>query len=465
MARTPWVLDGRGIAYKVKNAGGLKNWRSDASIECPKCNYIISNAHVSQEWPGLPAGVKFDPSDQELLEHLAAKVGVGNVKPHAFINEFIITLEENNGICYTHPENLPGVKKDGGSIHFFHKTIKAYTTGGRKRRKIASDVHGGEQVGWHKTGKTKPIIENGIQKGCKKIMVLYVKGSKAEKTNWVMHQYHLGIEEDEREGEFVVSKVFYQQQSKCDRSDPDIAQDDARTSTSKGDPLTPKTSTPLPPRSKPPHACLNVIKEEEAPQAAFLHATIHPFSKGYDTQYDSQKYIWNASLEDSIWPAGESQFLEDSQELMNHSLFCSEMFENQYCQQSVEANNSMLGLAECGRIVNNESKLCEEDVGPPNSLPKSCEDGVEASVPKSCQESVEANNSMDGLSKCTDSTNSEPEKELNTHIDPALANIELDTPPDGLITFSQFSSSQEQDTESLLGWINSELGLVESQSQ
>lgn len=63
---------------------------------------------VSLEWPGLPAGVKFDPSDQELLEHLAGKVGLDNSKSHMFIDEFIPTLEEDQGICYTHPENLPG---------------------------------------------------------------------------------------------------------------------------------------------------------------------------------------------------------------------------------------------------------------------------------------------------------------------------------------------------------------------
>lgn len=63
---------------------------------------------VSLEWPGLPAGVKFDPSDVELVEHLAGKVGHGNSKPHVFIDEFIPTLEGDEGICYTHPENLPG---------------------------------------------------------------------------------------------------------------------------------------------------------------------------------------------------------------------------------------------------------------------------------------------------------------------------------------------------------------------
>lgn len=63
---------------------------------------------VSPEWPGFPVGVKFDPSDAELLEHLAAKCGLENTEPHLFIHEFIPTIEGDQGICYTHPENLPG---------------------------------------------------------------------------------------------------------------------------------------------------------------------------------------------------------------------------------------------------------------------------------------------------------------------------------------------------------------------
>lgn len=59
-------------------------------------------------WPGLPRGVKFDPSDQEIILHLLAKVGIGEPKPHPFINEFIPTVSEDDGICYTHPQKLPG---------------------------------------------------------------------------------------------------------------------------------------------------------------------------------------------------------------------------------------------------------------------------------------------------------------------------------------------------------------------
>lgn len=71
---------------------------------------MFFSSKVAHEWPGLPAGVKFDPSDAQLLEHLAAKCGVGDVKPHTFIDEFIPTLETDKGICYTHPKDLPGEK-------------------------------------------------------------------------------------------------------------------------------------------------------------------------------------------------------------------------------------------------------------------------------------------------------------------------------------------------------------------
>ena len=59
---------------------------------------------------GLPAGVKFDPTDQELIEHLQAKVRPGSVAApsHPLIDDFIPTIEGEDGICYTHPEKLPG---------------------------------------------------------------------------------------------------------------------------------------------------------------------------------------------------------------------------------------------------------------------------------------------------------------------------------------------------------------------
>ena len=65
-------------------------------------------ATTIQDLPGLPAGVKFDPTDQELLEHLEGKARPDTRKLHPLIDEFIPAIEGENGICYTHPERLPG---------------------------------------------------------------------------------------------------------------------------------------------------------------------------------------------------------------------------------------------------------------------------------------------------------------------------------------------------------------------
>ncbi|KAJ8541872.1 hypothetical protein K7X08_016738 [Anisodus acutangulus] len=192
----------------------LEEHQSCGSKQCPGCGHKLEG---KPDWVGLPAGVKFDPTDQELIEHLEAKVVAKESKSHPLIDEFIPTIEGEDGICYTHPEKLPGVTRDGLSRHFFHRPSKAYTTGTRKRRKIQTecqDLQGGE-TRWHKTGKTRPVMVNGKQRGCKKILVLYTnfgKNRKPEKTNWVMHQYHLGQHEEEKEGELVVSKIFYQTQ-------------------------------------------------------------------------------------------------------------------------------------------------------------------------------------------------------------------------------------------------------------
>lgn len=70
---------------------------------------ILYFVQVADEWPGLPIGVKFDPSDQEIIWHLLAKSGLEGLRLHPFIDEFIPTIDEEDGICYTHPQNLPGM--------------------------------------------------------------------------------------------------------------------------------------------------------------------------------------------------------------------------------------------------------------------------------------------------------------------------------------------------------------------
>ncbi|KAK7310002.1 hypothetical protein RJT34_07186 [Clitoria ternatea] len=352
MAGPAWVVDKSRIATKIKTASAACApekviWKSNPTKACPNCQHAIDNSDVAQEWPGLPKGVKFDPSDQEIIWHLLAKVGVENSKPHPFIDEFISTLED--GICYTHPQNLSGVKQDGSSSHFFHRAIKAYNTGSRKRRKVQDQDFG--DVRWHKTGRTKPVILNGVQKGCKKIMVLYVsnvRGAKAEKTNWVMHQYHLGTEEDEKDGEYVISKVFYQQpQVKLgDKEDQDVPEATETTETTeativKVDPVTPKSVTPEPPYNErqcadvdlgpethnipqlPQTDCLDDI-QADCVELVEIDQSMVEIQHNEET--DNKE---NNAEEGQRWWDSESQHLLDSQQLVEALSLCEDLLHSQ----------------------------------------------------------------------------------------------------------------------------------------
>lgn len=63
---------------------------------------------LTTPWPGLPKGVKFEPTDEEVIQHLEAKCGIDGLKPHLLIQDFICSVTEDVGINYTHPQNLPG---------------------------------------------------------------------------------------------------------------------------------------------------------------------------------------------------------------------------------------------------------------------------------------------------------------------------------------------------------------------
>lgn len=357
MAGTSWLVDKSRIATKIKSASGACDpdkviWKSNPTRACPSCQHIIDNSDVAQEWPGLPKGVKFDPSDQDIICHLLAKVGVGNSRSHPFIDEFITSLEVDDGICYTHPKHLPGVNQDGSASHFFHRAIKAYNTGNRKRRKILGQDF--SDVRWHKTGRTKPVMLNGLQKGCKKILVLYMsKGGKAEKTNWVMHQYHLGTQEDEKEGEYVVSKIFYQQQhvKSGDKDDLDIpastlgipeSTENIEATAAQVHPVTPKSVTPDPPCNKRPHSNVDVgLESHFIPQHPSADCVEDVSQAGEEPKTDIPKeeaQICDEGIdndedddanEEQKWWESESQHLLNSQQLVEALSLCEDLLHSQ----------------------------------------------------------------------------------------------------------------------------------------
>jgi hypothetical protein len=113
MAGRSWLIDSNRIATKIMSASASSDprqvvWKSNPSRHCPKCQHVIDNSDVVDDWPGLPRGVKFDPSDPEIIWHLLAKSGLSGLSSHPFIDEFIPTVNQDDGICYTHPKNLPG---------------------------------------------------------------------------------------------------------------------------------------------------------------------------------------------------------------------------------------------------------------------------------------------------------------------------------------------------------------------
>ncbi|KAL6634672.1 hypothetical protein ACP70R_027343 [Stipagrostis hirtigluma subsp. patula] len=385
MARS-WFITARGFAKKIRYATHCANRRiselgAEAQTECPKCKHVLDNSDVTVLWPGLPAGVKFDPSDLELLEHLEQKIGLGDAQPHVFIDEFIPTVESDEGICYSHPENLPGMKKDGSSTHFFHRVSNAYGCGQRKRRRIVSCSDTSipdEHVRWHKTGRSKAVYDNGVKKGWKKIMVLYKtlqRGGKPERAPWVMHQYHLGEEEDEKDGELVVSKIFYQLPTKqMEKSETETADEEPDAFAARIGPKTPKTNTPQ--QRRPDHSPCETEQNV-------------PILQGQD---EEESTIPIVNLKDD---AGNPAWCAGEQEAVG---------------KAAQANPSL-----------EESLLCHED---PNSLNDETLLSLDYPILSQCRsDMLDRNlNSFYGL--------------------PDLHNVDLGTPPDLQLSDLQFGSQE-----------------------
>ncbi|CAA7036347.1 unnamed protein product [Microthlaspi erraticum] len=372
MAGRSWLVDKNRFATKIKSASAGSDprqvvYKSNPTRQCPNCHHVIDNSSDEvDDWPGLPPGVKFDPTDPEIIWHLLAKSGLLGLTSHPFIDEFIPTVNQDDGICYTHPKNLPGVKHDGTVSHFFHRAIKAYSTGTRKRRKIHDDDFG--DVRWHKTGRTKPVVLDGVQRGCKKIMVLY--GGKAVKTNWVMHQYHLGTDEDEKEGDYVVSKIFYQQQvaavKQGDKAEQEVSEDIfAAMPTPKADPVTPRLFTPEPllhperlcsgshvingyasasaSASATPHDYETApeVSFVETPEAMYLEEEVQGIQQNPedepenginemvddDEDEEKDKENENEAEEDHNWVDSGSEFVLNSQQLVEALSLCDDLLQ------------------------------------------------------------------------------------------------------------------------------------------
>ncbi|WVZ56041.1 hypothetical protein U9M48_006627 [Paspalum notatum var. saurae] len=156
-----------------------------------------------QSWPGLPRGVEFNPSDDDILWHLAAEVGNGLAHRHPFIDEFIKSIDDDGGFSCTHPRDIPGVRQDGRASYFFHRRFDSY-----------SKENDGN-ISWRKIGTSRSIILDGTLQGSKEVFVLYadvMTDNSPQRTDWRLHQYHIRNKVKDEE-ELVVSKIFYDSQN------------------------------------------------------------------------------------------------------------------------------------------------------------------------------------------------------------------------------------------------------------
>jgi hypothetical protein len=151
--------------------------------------------------------------------------------------------------------------------------------------------------------------------GFKKIMVLYIRSeneSKSYKSDWKMHQYHLGTDEDEKNGEYVVSKIFYKQVEKIEEKPMAEEPDNITSRTS------PRTPKPNPPRTG---KCVeNDDNIDEAKDAKSIPIESHA------PQSDIQDHD---NTENSAWLADLSQALEKSEyDGLEDILFCKEILDS-----------------------------------------------------------------------------------------------------------------------------------------
>jgi hypothetical protein len=90
-------------------------------------------------------------------------------------------------------------------------------------------------------------LDNGVIKGWKKILVLHkCYNEKKVKTNWTMHQCHLGAEVGEKHGELVVSRVFWQVKNNTRKSKMHAADAESGSSAVEINPTTPNMYPPQP---------------------------------------------------------------------------------------------------------------------------------------------------------------------------------------------------------------------------
>ncbi|KAI3495286.1 hypothetical protein L1887_37560 [Cichorium endivia] len=139
-----------------------------------------TDSSTCSQYPNLPPGFRFHPTDEELVVHYLKKKASSIPLPVAIIAEVDLYKFD--------PWELPSKATFGDQEwYFFSPRDRKYPNGMRPNRAATSGY-------WKATGTDKPILSSrGDQKvGVKKALVFYSgKPPKGIKTNWIMHEYRL----------------------------------------------------------------------------------------------------------------------------------------------------------------------------------------------------------------------------------------------------------------------------------
>ncbi|KAA8519830.1 hypothetical protein F0562_014080 [Nyssa sinensis] len=139
-----------------------------------------TNSTLCSQYPQLPPGFRFHPTDEELVVDYLKKKAASAPLPATIIAEIDLYKFD--------PWELPSKATFGEQEwYFFSPRDRKYPNGARPNRAATSGY-------WKATGTDKPILTcNGTRKvGVKKALVFYGgKPPKGIKTNWIMHEYRL----------------------------------------------------------------------------------------------------------------------------------------------------------------------------------------------------------------------------------------------------------------------------------
>ncbi|XP_074557807.1 NAC domain-containing protein 7-like [Curcuma longa] len=148
----------------------------------------------------IPPGFRFHPTDVELVDYyLRKKVGARRIDLDVIkvVDLYKIEPWDLQEICRF------GVEEQNEWYFFSHKD-KKYPTGTRTNRATTIGF-------WKATGRDKPIYSKLSLVGMRKTLVYYKgRAPNGLKSNWIMHEYRLEINENgppQEEG-WVVCRVF-----------------------------------------------------------------------------------------------------------------------------------------------------------------------------------------------------------------------------------------------------------------